>query len=208
MLKIYYADISRLDLEAVGPLSDYRKKKLETIKPLLKRRQGIGAELLLNEAVRRSWPELKLPMEIETEEKGKPFCRDLPGHFSLSHSGDYAVCAVSSQPLGVDIQKKVEYRADVSERCFSPDEREQLFKAADRDVEFTRIWALKESYLKASGIGIFTPLSSFSTVEKIQKAACGFWHTEIGEYQLAVCVRGVSASCPDEFEEIFIKTRV
>lgn len=206
MLKVYYANISDIDPEADQELfSAYRKERLKTTKPLLSRRQGIGVELLLNEAVHRNWPVQRLPLTIETDEKGKPFCRALPGYFSLSHSGDYAVCAVSSQPLGVDIQKKVRYRADLPERCFSSDEREQLFKAADRDDEFIRIWALKESFVKAMGCGLSVPLNTFSALTAAREIGAGFWHAEIGEYRLSVCVCGTSVLHPDEFEEIHLK---
>lgn len=208
MLKVYFANISELDLETdITQLSAYRQKKLERIRPVLKRRQEIGAELLLNYAVRRSWPELELPLKIEAGERGKPFCRALPGYFSLSHSGAYVLCAVSSQELGADIQKKEGCRKSVLERCFASDEQGAVLRALDQDAEFTRIWALKESYIKAIGSGLSMPLNSFSVIEETKKAVYGFWHTEFGEYQVAVCVHGMSDPYPDAFEEINVKTR-
>ncbi len=37
-------------------------------------------------------------------EKGKPYFRDLPFYFNLSHSGEYVVCALSHREMGADIQ--------------------------------------------------------------------------------------------------------
>ena len=43
-------------------------------------------------------------IRITCDGNGKPLCDGC--YISLSHSGDYAVCAVSSFPIGVDIEKK------------------------------------------------------------------------------------------------------
>lgn len=44
-------------------------------------------------------------IRITCDGSGKPLCDGC--YISLSHSGDYAVCAVSSFPIGVDIEKSV-----------------------------------------------------------------------------------------------------
>ena len=51
MLRLYYADVAGLDADAGAyALSDYRRDRLAHIRPPRARRQGIGAELLLNRA--------------------------------------------------------------------------------------------------------------------------------------------------------------
>lgn len=43
---------------------------------------------------------------ISREERGKPFLRDRQDlFFNISHSGEYAVCAVSEHPVGIDIER-------------------------------------------------------------------------------------------------------
>ena len=42
--------------------------------------------------------------------------------FNLSHSGEYAVCALSDKPVGVDIEEIGSPDFAVAERCFSAEE--------------------------------------------------------------------------------------
>ena len=49
--------------------------------------------------------------EIERTEKGKPYFKELPLSFSVSHTNNLWVCLISdcADPVGVDVQKKKEY---------------------------------------------------------------------------------------------------
>lgn len=102
--------------------------------------------------------------------QGKPFL-NAPAHgrslrFSLSHSGDLALLAVSSgREVGVDVER-VRPRADLAAfvaRYFSPREREALARipSDDRLRAFYEIWTLKEAYLKACGDGLLRELDAF-----------------------------------------------
>lgn len=101
---------------------------------------------------------------------GKPFL-DAPAHgrslrFSLTHSGDLALVAVSlGRNLGVDVEQ-VRPRADLegfAARYFSPRERDALARIppGDRLRAFLEIWTLKEAYLKACGDGLARALDAF-----------------------------------------------
>jgi 4'-phosphopantetheinyl transferase len=101
---------------------------------------------------------------------GKPFL-DAPAHgrslrFSLSHSGDLALVAVSlGRDLGVDVEQ-VRPRVDhegFAARYFSPRERDALARIppGDRLHAFLEIWTLKEAYLKACGDGLARALDAF-----------------------------------------------
>lgn len=96
--------------------------------------------------------------------KGVPFFPQAPGlHCSVSHSGGVWLCALSSAPVGVDLQNhKPCQREKLSRRFFRPEE--DAFLAA-RDYEpFFDLWAVKESYLKYTGQGITAGLDSVSAV--------------------------------------------
>ena len=87
------------------------------------------------------------------EENGKPYFADSSnGYLSISHSEEYAVCAFSEMPLGVDIQKikKID-REKVAKRLLHPAEPVNLYE--DETLFFT-YWAIKEAYVKKTGQGL------------------------------------------------------
>ena len=51
--------------------------------------------------------ELQSPVETDYTygRLGKPYFKNLPWYFSMSHSGEYVFCAVSEREVGADIQK-------------------------------------------------------------------------------------------------------
>ncbi len=97
---------------------------------------------------------------------GKPLLADRDGpHFSLSHSGAWAVCAVGGAPLGVDVELPRCTMA-VARRQFHPQEvaaLEGLETQARKDA-LCRLWTGKEAYVKALGRGLTLPLCSFRII--------------------------------------------
>ena len=70
-------------------------------------------------------------LPVSENEFGKPaFDPSLGIHFSLSHSGDRVMAAVSDRPVGCDVEKTESF-----------------------DEAFVRRWVRKEAYLKAVGCG-------------------------------------------------------
>lgn len=128
---------------------------------------------------------------------GKPYLPDAPDvHFNLSHSGSWAVCALGRAPLGVDLQQERPLRQPVLRR-FAPSEQAWLEKlsAPERQSAFFDLWALKESYLKATGAGLAGGLDSVSftlhplTLSDPDYRAALAPFPDSG-YHLALCLRG------------------
>jgi len=90
-----------------------------------------------------------------------------PFEFNLSHSGELALCAVSSVGVvGVDIEAVRPMEANGQNlvgRFFSPRERDDFFSLPEpeRLAAFFRGWTRKEAFLKATGTGLATVLDSF-----------------------------------------------
>jgi len=122
------------------------------------RARCIGAGLLLAHAIRHIHPACTLPAKTALGPYGKPFLPDLPEfHFNLAHSGKWAVCTVADHPVGIDIEL-LPYMADVidvAQRCLTPNEQRHLFTLPkiDQPATFCKIWTIKESYMKATGLG-------------------------------------------------------
>ena len=95
---------------------------------------------------------------------GKPYLRDHQDiYFNISHCPAGCVCAVSDAPIGVDIQDTRPFSMDIAKYCCSQDELDFLQKSKNPALDFARIWAMKESYLKMTGEGISRHLPSVDT---------------------------------------------
>ena len=120
---------------------------------LAQRRQ---AALLLTRGVREVWGLAPLP-PITRAPEGKPFFSGLPDRcFNLSHSGPFALCALDTAPVGVDIQVVKRWRSALPRRVCSPRELKWLGNEEEETFweRFTLLWALKESRAKQSGRGL------------------------------------------------------
>jgi 4'-phosphopantetheinyl transferase len=89
---------------------------------------------------------------------GKPQLPASTGlHFSLSHSGDVALCAVADAPVGVDVEAiPADARHLELLDCLEPRERAVVASApaSAQPEAFTRCWVRKEAYLKGTGEGL------------------------------------------------------
>ena len=202
MLRIYYAQVPEVGAETSAfPLSEYRKRKLENVKAPLLRRQMLAAEQLLVQAVRDWDAHTPLPLMIENTETGKPYLKNLPLHFNLSHSGNYAACAIGDQEIGLDLQILSKTSEKLCRRFFTENERQYLRGSPDADRTFTRIWCMKESYIKLLGKGLLIPLDSFSvSPERLnleQKDDVHFWLYGGPDFEMALCTRGITEQKPE-----------
>lgn len=137
--------------------------------------------------------------DIAYTKAGKPHLLNSPLHFSLSHSGDYAACAISERPVGVDIQKIVPVSQRVVSRFCTAEERRYLSGSADSERDVIRLWALKESWLKAAGKSAADMFNVAFALRKDRFAegpagfACRLYE-QIPGYILAVCESEQAAS--------------
>ncbi len=91
--------------------------------------------------------------------QGKPYVEDCPFHLSLSHSGDYAVCALACAPVGIDIEKIRVVSPHIARRFCTSAELEYI---DGNPVRLLNVWTLKEAYGKALGAGVAKSMRSVS----------------------------------------------
>ncbi|HFJ9280704.1 TPA: 4'-phosphopantetheinyl transferase superfamily protein [Bacillus cereus] len=135
---------------------------------------------------------------------GKPYLKGYPNYyFNISHSGEFVVCAISNNPVGIDIEqiKHIEYE-EIAKSFFCDSEYAYIQKG---DVnyqlrKFYEVWTLKESYIKCYGSGLSMSLKSFSinidshkavhilfdNREKSNSYSMAIFDIEL-EYKMAVC---------------------
>lgn len=86
---------------------------------------------------------------------GKPLLAEYSNvYFNISHCRCGCVVAVADCPVGVDIQDIRPFSWKVAGKVCCKKELELLEKSPDRSKEFTRMWAMKESYTKMTGQGL------------------------------------------------------
>jgi 4'-phosphopantetheinyl transferase len=103
-------------------------------------------------------------VEFSYNPQGKPETAGV--HFNASHSGDYALIAISeTRVVGVDIESMSRSFASdrIPERFFSPVEVRALRALPEPDQlqAFFNCWTRKEAYVKARGLGLSLDLKSF-----------------------------------------------
>lgn len=112
--------------------------------------------------------------QFSTGMHGKPFLSGPPLphlsalHFNLSNAHGLVICAVSTRhsQLGADVERmdRLEHPLAIAEHYFSATEIAALRRlSVEKQRErFFAYWTLKESYIKARGLGLSLPLKDFS----------------------------------------------
>lgn len=155
MTRLYALNVNKLDWQAVLPLlSPARQEKVARFAKEADKARSAGAGWLLQHALEQA--DVSICSLAETP-LGKPYLPEHPDlHFSLSHAGDWAVCAVGNAPLGVDVEQP-RCTMEIAKRFFCSDE---LPETEDKDF-LNRLWTAKEAFVKALGGGLTIPLNSF-----------------------------------------------
>lgn len=107
--------------------------------------------------------------QFEKGNKDKPEIINcsLPLRFNISHTKNLIICAVTLEDdIGCDVENTGRNNnvLSIAERYFSSKEIDELFALpeAQQRNRFFDYWTLKESYIKAWGLGLAIPLADFS----------------------------------------------
>lgn len=176
MTKVFAADISKLNFDLTnytGFLSAYRMEKTKRLKSEKDKKLSVLAEIMLARFLGRK-------PNYNIDKNGKPCGEEI--EFNFSHSGDYAVCAVSDLPVGVDIEKIRPVNLEIAKK-FCKSEYENILNSKNPNDTFFEYWVKKESYLKACGMGIKAGLGNFNT----DKMSEFIMYDKIKGYKLCVC---------------------
>ncbi len=138
-----------LPVSAASLLPSWRRERLERLRRPESRQESLSAGLLYAFAL-RAWG-ADPGREVTFLPAGKPILAGRQdAFFSLSHSGDYAMCAVSGRPVGADVQQERPVKLSLARR-FHPREQEWLSRLPEqeRQAAFFRLWTRKEAWIKA-----------------------------------------------------------
>lgn len=162
-MQIYKCNISEIAENEINEWFDcMSKERRDEVMRLVskdKRTSKIAADRLCRKAVSDFCGVSPEKIEFKKNKYGKPFAKDFSVHFSISHSGDMVVCAVSDKKVGIDIEKIKPFNPKAAERFATEKELEYI-----RSTEngFFEMWTLKEAYFKCIGTGLGADIKNVS----------------------------------------------
>ena len=131
----------------------------------------------------------KLP-DIKKGTHGKPYFTDCDICFNISHCDKAVCCGISKHNIGVDIQDTVSKFNDIIGMTMSAGETEMIYSSPSPSEVFTRLWALKESYVKFDGSGLTDDIHTIeflNTENEFMYDGCFFKVLPTSVYQLSAC---------------------
>ena len=141
---------SKTRLEKIGRLMLNPQDSSLSEKHISALEQSAAAELAICAAMKNSGRPFA-PSDYAYKESGQPTIQN--GHISISHIEGYAACAIAREPVGIDVEREHTFSKAAAKRILSPQE-ELLRESANADELLSRIWTVKESFLKMTGEGI------------------------------------------------------
>lgn len=132
-----------------------------SLKQLPHTEQHNYAHQILTDALKKIYNIDYSENSVYKSEYGKPSLINYPNiKYNLSHSDGITACYIGKYEAGIDVEPVRKYRHQVIRRSFSESEKLFMEKSQNKDLDFFRLWTLKESYVKAIGIGISYPLNT------------------------------------------------
>ena len=168
-MKLYYTDTGlwREDSSLrywYEQLSEFRRKKADAFRRPQDRALCIAAGILLDAGL-KEYGRREADMRYAFTDMGKPYFPDMPAiEFSVSHSGTKAGVCFSERVIGFDLEKIKDIDLAIAKRFFHENEYADILRTEseqERIEHFFRFWTVKESCLKAAGVGLSVPMNSF-----------------------------------------------
>ena len=176
---IWYQNTEAVDEQALefadALLCPEERAQRDRFRPYENRRDYAMAHSLLRRSLSFHAPHCRpADWRFEKTSLGKPYLTksriagvggSIPGlEFNLSHTCGFVACAISSRPVGIDVERvrKVMDYEEIAESHFSRHECQMLRELPPnaRAGRVMELWTLKEAFLKGTGHGLSGPLES------------------------------------------------
>lgn len=146
----------------LSKLPPLRKEKAMRFKHLEGRISCIIGYLLFLYGYKKLYNNPDTP-DFDIGDNSKPYLSAHPDiNFNISHCKGAACCIFSDKPVGVDIQELRRGKLNAMLKICSEKEQELINSASDPELEFCRLWSVKEAVSKQSGDGIFRDIKNLS----------------------------------------------
>jgi len=135
-------------------LSDMDQAKIKKYLDPKDRQLRILTRLLLAECLKTCFNQERISIKDLTYKNNKPFLNKKI-QISFSHSGNLAVCALStSSIIGIDAEQNVAVEEILFKEYLSPIEQRIIQDTGNKTTTFLEFWVKKEALLKAAGLGL------------------------------------------------------
>lgn len=146
VLTIWKIEEAESELRSLLSLNASEVRELEAIKAPQSRLRWMASRLALK-SVFEEWKVIQIHKDVH----GKPYFELLNGHFSLSHSGEFAVCAYHPEKMvGVDIEFIRPKVFDIRKKFMKADELKSIPEKNAMESLFV-CWCAKEAIYKWQG---------------------------------------------------------
>ncbi len=157
-ITVYIADYVLLGLEHTWQrlfytLPDCDRERIGRFRVESDRIRGTVGAFLIRRMAKKAFPDEEIA--IARTQNGKPYVSGKDGYeFSLSHSGDMVVLAVSEVPVGVDVELVKEKNWRIFHRFLTKKEMTMIEEAEDPEGKFFEVWTIREAFSKEEGQGL------------------------------------------------------
>lgn len=183
MMQVYIANTDFLQEEKsfahyYSLVNPERTRKVDRMRFQRDKELSLLAGLVLREGLMRNGIPYET-VEVSYGMYGKPYIKGRKEQlqFNLSHSGTHVMGIFDRAPVGCDVQlaviRETSPQQKLAKRFFHAEEYDAILSLKEERVRqqlFYRIWTLKESFLKACGMGMKLELNSFSVMDVIRAA--------------------------------------
>lgn len=166
-IDIWQFSLASQPAQAFGLLNDDEKTRARRYHFERHQRQFIVARAMMRSILAPYLGAKPEELIFNFNKQGKPAIQHPENiHFNLSHSGELALLAVGQEyPMGIDLEFfSARPYVDIGAQLFSEREMQEL-RQLPPDLQalgFFHIWAQKEAFIKASGLGLSYPTREFS----------------------------------------------
>lgn len=173
------ADFTEEQLQrAYGQLTPSRKARIDSLRRREDRNRSLAAELLVYRLLQQYWNITEVKLQSTSD--GKPYLEDCPLQVSISHCNDVVACAISRDPVGIDVEYIRPINLKVCNHICVPEEVAYI-SAGEQDFtdpctdpavlrRFYEVWTAKEAYFKKLGTGMVNPKSA--NILPLQRQVC------------------------------------
>lgn len=198
-------------------LNDEERAQQQRFIPPAKRQEYLATRVLVRSVLGAALGVPPQALRFVRNAWGRPaLAPDLltaPLHFNVSHTDGLVVCLISGDhQVGVDAEliSRAPKLLELAPTVFAPRERADLaaLPAALQAERAVTLWTLKESYIKARGMGLALPLDGFAfhfadgkihldvTPALGDDGACWQFHCQrLGEHYLATAMSVRADDC-------------